>query len=110
MQLNAIMNFPITVKSEYDEETVKHPIPTVLASQPIAVAATSMHDKDVILSLSDSCRIHHDTSIANHLGNIAYKKLVNLNRDLLSSSKLDDSETLVVAQTIVSNIRAMGEH
>ena len=92
------MNFPITVKSEYDEETVKAP-------QPITVVAASMHDADVILSLSDSCRIHYDTSIANHPGNIAYKKLVNLNRDLISSSSSekrqgDDESTYIICMLV----------
>ncbi|KAL3794672.1 hypothetical protein HJC23_010100 [Cyclotella cryptica] len=105
------------VKSEYDDETVKGvdsviPTPTLSAMasapQPSAVVVrTQLHDTDVIISLPRHHRIYHSSSLERHPGNIAYKKLVSLNRDLVASARLSLDEKLRVAQTIVITIRQM---
>lgn len=105
------------VKSEYDDDTVKSiendGIPSstrsVMASAPksAAMVYTRLLETDVILSLPRHHRIYHSSLLESHPGNIAYKKLVSLNRDLVASSSLNLDEKLRVAQTIVISIRQM---
>ncbi|KAL7519863.1 hypothetical protein ACHAWX_004621 [Stephanocyclus meneghinianus] len=105
------------VKSEYDDDTVKSiendVIPSstrsVMASAPksAAMVYTRLLETDVILSLPRHHRIYHSSLLESHPGNIAYKKLVSLNRDLVASSSLNLDEKLRVAQTIVISIRQM---
>ena len=108
---------PTVVKSEdpYDAETVVHTddasptsIQTTGASLPVLTPITNLHASDVILSTSDRFRSHHDASIKKHAGNVAYGKLVDLNRELVARSNLDVNEKLRVAQSIVTTIKAMG--
>ena len=102
---------PTIVKSEhpYDVETVVHTDGASSGtSLQIPMNVTTLHTSDVILNISDRFRTHHDASVEKHSGNIAYRKLVDLNRDLVAPSKLDGSEKMRVAQSIVTTIRAMG--
>ena len=103
---------PITVKSEYDDATVTRHTgnsnPTQAQALPVAVTVATVQallvqDADVILGST-----HRASSVAKHPGNVAYNKLIAVNRDLIASSNIGGNEKLRVAQSIVSTIRAMG--
>lgn len=91
---------PISVKSEYSDDTNRcmNETRTSMTSSP--TLAVKLKEQDVILSLPHHYSLRHTCPLD--------KKMVALNRDLASTLKVGSSERLRVAQTIVATIYAMG--